>query len=423
MLHPYTDKEASTCLDSRPLVFIGDSITRKLFFQTAHILDSTLPTSPPDDQHKHSDHILRTKAGSQVSFFWDPFLNSSRTRNTVLVSREETVSKSSFEMQRPALLVLGSGLWYLRYANTSGGLPSWEANMEFVLNSLARGDTRPADEVVVLPVEQIVTPKLSYERANSMRSSDIDAMNSDLLHRIHPSGGVFSGHPPSIPVSLPLVFNQMLDPSSTEDGLHFSDALIRIQANILLNLRCNDVLPKRFPLNKTCCRSYPWPSALHLIVLGLAVLWGPYIYFISSRRGKPTRLSFSVVELDIDGTGQRALSFARILDEHSPALVFSISIALIYIADRTGLWLKEQKQFDPWTFTFLCLVCLVVGFATVKRTDKDLGFLNRDQTDEWKGWMQRTSPHIITCQSGLRKFGSRDTHLPLHRCLEDFRNL
>ena len=65
---------------------------------------------------------------------------------------------------------------------------------------------------------------------------------------------------------------------------------------------------------------------------------------------------------------------------------------MIYIADRTGFWLKEQKQFEPWTFGCLCLASLAVGLATVKRADKDMGFLNRDQTDEWKGWMQ--SKHL-----------------------------
>ena len=68
--------------------------------------------------------------------------------------------------------------------------------------------------------------------------------------------------------------------------------------------------------------------------------------------------------------------------------MFSAAIGLIYLADRTGFWLKEHKQFSPWTFAFMSLSFLGAGLFTVKRADKDLGFLNREQTDEWKGWMQ-----------------------------------
>jgi hypothetical protein len=76
-------------------------------------------------------------------------------------------------------------------------------------------------------------------------------------------------------------------------------------------------------------------------------------------------------------------------------MVISGSLALIYLADRTGFWLKEQKSFDGWTFALLNLLCLTIGLSTVKRSDKDLGFLNRDQTDEWKGWMQGERSHDI----------------------------
>ncbi len=183
----------------------------------------------------------------------------------------------------------------------------------------------------------------------------------------------------------------MLDPSQTEDGLHFSDAVVKVQANLLLNLRCNDVLPKVFPLDKTCCRSYPWPSALHFLVLVVVVLWGPANWFLSRRLGEKHRIelfkdrSINVV-WQYSGTSDTK---AWVTEEQIPSLVFSASIALIFIADRTGFWLKEQKQFSPWTFGFLLLLTLAIGLVSVKKADNDLGFLNRDQTDEWKGWMQR----------------------------------
>lgn len=283
MLHSYSPFEGGVCVGSRRMIFIGDSVTRKLFFQFAHILDSKLPTTLPDSD-KHSDHTLHTSRGSQISFIWDPFLNSTNTHDIITPKPDEVTA----EGERPALLVLGSGLWYLRYAETSGGLQGWEANVYQILDSLAHSPVKPADEIVLLPVEQIVPSKLSPDRFATMRTSDIEAMNSDLYHRLHPQADGYTSftrsHPPS-PARLPLVFNQMLDPSLTDDGLHFSDSVVRSQANILLNLRCNDVLPKHFPFDKTCCRSYPWPTAIQFIILTLSIFLGPCLHLHSYRQG------------------------------------------------------------------------------------------------------------------------------------------
>jgi hypothetical protein len=62
----------------------------------------------------------------------------------------------------------------------------------------------------------------------------------------------------------------------------------------------------------------------------------------------------------------------------------------MYFCDRTTLLGKAQKQFDPYVFSFLMLLTLAAGIITLKTSKRegDQGFLNRDQTDEWKGWMQ-----------------------------------
>jgi len=71
-----------------------------------------------------------------------------------------------------------------------------------------------------------------------------------------------------------------------------------------------------------------------------------------------------------------------------PFTIFGSAILYLFLADRTSVFLKEQKQYSVWTFTALVLIALAIGLATTVRRDKDMGFLNREQTDEWKGWMQ-----------------------------------
>ena len=303
-MHTYNAKEISTCIPNRRVVFIGDSVTRQLFFQFVHTADPSLPTSPPSDDHKHEDYTFNAAASSlHVSFIWDPYLNSSQVQSYLsAVPSGPSLPSLADSSRRPALLVLGSGLWYLRYAE-SGGLPAWEAKMESTLSALHRAHAPPADTIVLLPVSDVVHAKLSRERAETMQGADIDAMNSDLRHRVHPPppvgfsllpapppGGLGKDGRP--PVALPLVFNAMLDASQTEDGLHFSNAVVGMQAQVLLNLACNDVMPKTFPMDRTCCRRYPWPSPLHSLVLAVAVLWGPACVLLARRVGESLGIYF-----------------------------------------------------------------------------------------------------------------------------------
>jgi hypothetical protein len=96
-----------------------------------------------------------------------------------------------------------------------------------------------------------------------------------------------------------------------------------------------------------------------------------------------------------------------------PLSVFNLSLVLIFLGDRTPLFLRAQKQYDTLQFACLCLVTLGVGLFTMKKPDKgDLGFLNRDQTDEWKGWMQIAI--LIYHYLGASKIVRRGRRLRLH---------
>jgi hypothetical protein len=368
-MRSYQPQDTLYCLTSRQVVFIGDSSTRELFYAFANILNPASPTTTPSDGARHQDVFLRTPSSTQITFYWDPYLNNTRTKQWMGLL--EDTSDDGYPRRHtrpPAMIVLGSGLWYLRYSE--GGIASWEANTESLLSIASNSTVVLADEVIFLPVPHIVESLLRPDRAETMRISDVEAMNLDLFHRVYPlaSDSSSPNFVSSLPVGLPLALNEMTDPSETLDGLHYSAAVTRAQANLLLNLHCNKHLAKHPPFSTTCCTSYPRPGSLHLLVLVLIVFWGPVNWLRSS----------------YDITGQRFL-----MEDTKSPLVLSGAAAIIYLADRSGLWLKEHKSFDPWQFAFYLILALAVGVAgTTKQSAQTEGFLNRVQTDEWKGWMQ-----------------------------------
>ena len=82
-------------------------------------------------------------------------------------------------------------------------------------------------------------------------------------------------------------------------------------------------------------------------------------------------------------------------------LVIGLSLSYCYYTDRTHLYNKVQKQFSNVEFNALSLSTLVLGVLSIHRSESprkpspfvksvpsDQQFLSRNQTDEWKGWMQ-----------------------------------
>ena len=82
-------------------------------------------------------------------------------------------------------------------------------------------------------------------------------------------------------------------------------------------------------------------------------------------------------------------------------LVIGLALSYCFHTDRTHLFNKIQKQFSYIEFNALWWSTFVLGVLSIRRSEdsrkpkpfqtsvqSDQQFLSRDQTDEWKGWMQ-----------------------------------
>lgn len=365
MLHPYTPKQVTQCLEGRTVVFMGDSTVRQVFYAAVKHVDKKVETVA----EKHSDRTIKA-GGITFSFYWDPFLNGTRAGQLL----DGTFSAKTGG--QPTLAVIGSGIWYLRHPE-SGGISAWNRKMDAIFAAANPSLPPVADELILLPVENAIESRLSPERAATVHLDDIRTMNEGLDDRIRTaalkaSGAVSKRQRPVL--AIPRAFNKLIAglEDETVDGLHFSDSVSKVQASILLNLRCNDVLPKKFPFDKTCCFQYPSPNYVQIGLLAILLAWAPAGLYLYSRSDLSPSLYHFFPE-------QKYLL---------PLAIFSFAVSFLFVADRTNLFLKENKQYDALTFGALCIISLVAGIVTMKPVEKDLGFLNRDQTDEWKGWMQ-----------------------------------
>lgn len=363
--------------------FIGDSTVRQFYFAASQVMNPALPGTPEDaggEKHTDREVVVPGKNGGHVkfSFWWDPFLNSTKTLDYL-----------STPSSRPtSLLIMGSGLWYLRHPS-SGGLSAWTTMIDETFNSIQ--STQPkmfshvlpppslqpgrpgiADSIIFLPVTVPVDALLSKDRAATISHNDVEAMNSGLLARL--LNTQTSGLTPSIyttaPIIIPTVLSQMTVPTETEDGLHYSLKIVKKQTEVLLGYRCNDAAST---MSGVCCRRDKKLTFIQILVLLFVCGWGPTSIFLRSKAS---------------GFAARNNKYLAPAKAAMPITVFGTAIFYLFLADRTSVFLKEQKQYSAWTFTTLILIALAAGLATTVKGDKDMGFLNREQTDEWKGWMQ-----------------------------------
>ena len=178
----------------------------------------------------------------------------------------------------------------------------------------------------------------------------------------------------------------IVDPTGT--GWHVTDKIREVKANIMLNLRCNAKLDRLngYPYTRTCCTDYgnKTTTQMGFVILGVMYLASCVILEIAHLMLQPK----------YPRRGSRLFSIET--------GAFAMAILLCYYADRTHLFAKGEKNWSYEDFLLFMAPCLVIACASIRKSGcknmkleslglkstKTAPFLSRDQTEEWKGWMQ-----------------------------------
>ncbi|KAK5148795.1 hypothetical protein LTR04_000497 [Oleoguttula sp. CCFEE 6159] len=388
MLHDYNGHDVETCSQGREIAFIGDSNIRQIFWATARKLDylNAVREQRLAESNKHAD--LGFPPGAEVlKFIWDPYLNGSSLQQELLRRHDDTVRARNGRL----VLLIGGGLWHARYLHNPG--KHFRAAIAHITSYMdlsgaldmatqpGSGSEGVGDQVFFAPVQMPYFDLLEPDRAAALTPNRIREMN-DCLEQLYGGKG------------LHVLWSYLHTTSQgraafRNDGLHVTDSVADTQADILLNIRCNDkaVRTHKYPYDRTCCMSYtPYTPVQFVglfvgICIALGTLW----------------LRIKSVTFD----RKRGLSVLMAL--------YTLTIALFYCfcADRTHVFNKVTKHYTAPDFSILCYIILALGAISIRSSIRrfepsrepertsastcsqfDESFLSRDQTEEWKGWMQ-----------------------------------
>lgn len=385
-MHQYSGAEAGFCIGgvtkllSKPsrktirsfgtgdLLFMGDSITRQLFWAFARRLDSAKAAKDEAMAMRHADLSFTpsTRSDITLSFLWRPFAKE--------LSRELLTNHTPFIIEeygmptRPKkeMVIIGMpGLWSARYGNSTPvrETKSLLSNISVYLN-----------ESIIIPIQKPYYARLSEERSRTLTPAKVDSMQGQLRGASSSLNVMWSFE------SMTSGFSDAYLP----DGIHLVNSILDVQVDVVLNSLCNAKLAKArragdLPpiIDHSCCLDH-----------GVMLAWSQILISIL--------YGCMVVLCCLFSSSDRTSNLVR------RATAYIVCAVLICVlSDRTSLFVKAEKVYKSTYFTLPCALALTVGIATLRLVDeleerhngkkviwRAHSILPRRQTEEWKGWMQ-----------------------------------
>ena len=241
---------------------------RELFWATAEKLDRVETQHAIYKAEKHSN-VTFPKDGVDLSFVWDPYLNSSALQNSLK-------AYSSGSEQAASIFIIGGGLWHA--ANLGDKYleeyrDAIDKLMSFMNPEWSEGRRKPYTEtfdagpndghlLILAPVQVPRYKDLEPKRAASITPEKITSMNG-YLRRLSLDKGAHVAWSWSDMV-------QQRPDAYRGDGLHVIKSIAERQIDVVLNLRCNSQLAQKqhiYPMASSCCDYYEEPVYVQKLIL------------------------------------------------------------------------------------------------------------------------------------------------------------
>ncbi|XP_067112087.1 N-acetylneuraminate 9-O-acetyltransferase [Osmerus mordax] len=369
MMHKYRSTEATTCLSEKRVAFVGDSRIRQLFYSFIKIIDP----EQREDGIKHENIPFEDQTSLvNVDFLWYPEANNSM--------KERLTAWTEDPSTRPDVVVIGAATWSIKlHHGSSETLQQYRVNLTAISSPL---ETLALDGDVYWVLQDPVKEEALSDSRRMITNQQIDQYNEAAAGALNSSGR--NGRVKLLAASRQAA---ALTIAQSADGLHLPEATRNVGAMVLMNAVCNKFLR---PIDGSCCQPAAAPNLLQKLCAGMFLASGLAVlalHALGYSRHHKARLGPADVESGEEKKPDLGLAASGPKLALRAVCKMGVIMAYFYACDRADVFMKEQKFYTHSTF-FIPLVYIFVLGVFYNENSKETKLLNREQTDEWKGWMQ-----------------------------------
>ncbi|KAL0961885.1 hypothetical protein UPYG_G00332900 [Umbra pygmaea] len=370
MMHKYKSNEAKTCLAEKRVAFVGDSRIRQLFYSYIQIIDPAVK----EDGRKHENIPFEDRSSSvNLDFLWYAEVNNSLKERLISWTKDPSV--------KPDVVIIGAATWSIKlHGGSSEALQQYKINLTAISSSL---EQLAEDGEVYWVLQDPVHEQGLSDNRKMITNEQLDLYNEAALSILNGSKKNGRARVRFLGASRQAAIETI---SQSADGLHLPESSRNVGAMILMNAVCNKLLR---PIDGSCCQSLPAPNLLQKLTAAVFLV-AALIFLVLHVLGHNRHWKARPTPPDVESGEEKKPALAGALSHKAPVQAvckMGLIMAYFYLCDRADIFMKEQKFYTHSTF-FIPLIYMLVLGVFYSENSREAKFLNREQTDEWKGWMQ-----------------------------------